>query len=155
MNALQWFRKIHLYLGIFSAPAILFFAISGGLQTLNLNDASRDGSYKPPQWLRVIAQVHKKQTAQLPARKPLPPAAIVTPTGNTEMKSATALTPQELPQPQPNLIPLKVFFVIVCASLFVSTISGIYLSWKYRRNRVIMAALLALGTVIPLVLLKF
>jgi len=42
--------------------------------------------------------------------------------------------------------------MLVAVGLFTSTISGIYMSYKYIRNRVWVTVLLALGTAIPVVL---
>lgn len=55
-------RTIHLYLGVFTAPMLLFFAISGGLQSFSLHETTRGSSYTPPAWLASAAQFHKKQT---------------------------------------------------------------------------------------------
>lgn len=45
-------RQVHLYLGIFISPALLFFAFTGALQTFNLHEASHNGgSYKPAKWI--------------------------------------------------------------------------------------------------------
>lgn len=49
-------------------------------------------------------------------------------------------------------LPLKIFFLIVAISLFLSSLTGIYMSYKYMRNRRVVTALLVLGTVIPVVL---
>ena len=39
-QTLRTLRKLHHYFGVVLAPAILFFAISGGLQTFRLQQAS-------------------------------------------------------------------------------------------------------------------
>jgi hypothetical protein len=49
-------------------------------------------------------------------------------------------------------LPLKIFFLIVSVSLFLSTLTGIYMSYKYMRNRTMVTALLILGTAIPVIL---
>ena len=49
-------------------------------------------------------------------------------------------------------LPMKIFFLISAISLFLSTLTGIYMSYKYIRNRRIITALLVLGTVIPVAL---
>lgn len=54
-------RQIHLYIGLFSAPALLFFAFSGALQTFSLHKSSSD--YKPASWIAVLGELHKNQTA--------------------------------------------------------------------------------------------
>jgi len=151
VNWLQLFRKTHLYVGVFTAPAILFFALTGGLQTLSLHETTRDGTYRPGQWIVVLSQIHKKQTAQIPARKQ---PQLATVRAAAEKKSDPA--PQPAPaQLQQNHLPLKVFFLVVAVSLFVSTISGIYLAWKYRRDRVLVTALLLAGILTPILLMRF
>ena len=54
-------RNIHLYLGVFFAPLLMFFLISGSWQTFDLHEASKDGSYKPPAIIKSLSQVHKNQ----------------------------------------------------------------------------------------------
>lgn len=54
-------------LGLFFAPTILFYSITGALQTLELHE-SHDG-YKPTELIMRFAQVHKHQTFDMPAPK--------------------------------------------------------------------------------------
>ena len=55
-------RVLHLYLGCFFAPLLLFFVVSGCWQTFNLHHARKMGSgYKPPQIIRSLSAVHKNQ----------------------------------------------------------------------------------------------
>jgi len=42
-------RLVHRYSGIFFAPTILFFAITGGLRMFGLHETSRGSSYLPPE----------------------------------------------------------------------------------------------------------
>jgi uncharacterized iron-regulated membrane protein len=171
VNLLQFFRKTHLYLGVFTAPAILFFALSGALQTFSLHEAARGSSYTPARWILVLAQIHKKQTAQVPQRK-VPPQAVGTEVSIAKKKGDTAppaqpQTPSVAPaqppsgQAQPaarqlqhNALPLKIFFLIVALSLFASTATGLYLAWKYRRHRVVLAVLILGGILAPLLLMQ-
>src|ERR1700744_2862455 len=69
---LKYLRLIHLYIGVFITPAILFFAFTGALQTFSLHETTRGSSYKPPAWAVVLGQIHKKQTPILPVRKAPP-----------------------------------------------------------------------------------
>ena len=48
---------------------------------------------------------------------------------------------------------MKIFFLIVSISLFTSTLTGIYMAYKYMRNRTAVTVLLLLGAVIPIALL--
>jgi hypothetical protein len=70
--ALKFLRKVHLYIGIFTSPALLFFAITGASQTFNLHETTQGSSYKPPAWIASLAQLHKKQTTVVPQRRMRP-----------------------------------------------------------------------------------
>src|ERR1700747_349739 len=72
---LKTVRIMHLYLGVFLAPAILFFSFTGALQTFSLHESVKGSGYKPANWIMVLGQPHKKQTAQLPPRKTQPSAS--------------------------------------------------------------------------------
>src|ERR1700744_3372323 len=67
-TTLRLFRKTHLYFGLFISPALLFFALTGAVQTLSLHEAA-GSSYKPPALLAELGQLHKKQTTVMPVRK--------------------------------------------------------------------------------------
>src|ERR1700734_1775030 len=67
-------RLLHLYLGIFTAPAIIFFSITGALQTFSLHETTRGSDYKPPKIIVELSQLHKKQTLVVPTKNPQPPA---------------------------------------------------------------------------------
>ena len=71
---LKFLRKIHLYIGIFTTPALLFFAITGALQTFSLHETTQGSNYKPPAWIASLAQLHKKQTTVVPPRRARPAA---------------------------------------------------------------------------------
>jgi len=67
--SLKSIRIIHRYLGLFFAPTILLFAITGGLQMFGLHETARGSSYVPPNILVHLSQLHKKGTLYLPPRK--------------------------------------------------------------------------------------
>ena len=71
---LRFIRKVHLYLGIFTTPALLFFAFTGAMQTFSLHETTPGSSYRPPAWIATLAQLHKKQDATVPMRRPRPAA---------------------------------------------------------------------------------
>ena len=54
-------RKLHLYLGCLFAPALIFFTVSGCLQTFDLSQAHRDSPFQPPYFLQVLSAVHMHQ----------------------------------------------------------------------------------------------
>jgi hypothetical protein len=174
---LKYIRLIHLYIGVFIAPALLFFAFTGALQTFSLHETTRGSSYKPPAWAVILAQIHKKQTPVVPIKKLPPPDKSAD--KNTPEQAAQDRhqdrhqdKPQDKPQSPPaissqpapsapaepatpkphNALPLKCFFLLVAIGLFVSTLSGLYMSYKYIRNRVLITAILLAGIVLPILL---
>lgn len=194
-QTLRLLRQLHLYFGLFITPALMFFAFTGAMQTLSLHEAAGT-SYKPPTVLAVWAQIHKKQTWMLPARRPpaqggdhhdSPGTAGASPTagparpgtssdqGSAANRGADANSPKfsaALPAPgasksssaQPEVtlsskqkqhLPLKLFFLLVSLGLFSSTLTGIYMAYRYERNKLLVTGLLLAGAVVPLVLLPF
>lgn len=137
-------RQLHLYIGVFIAPAVLFFAFTGGLQVFGLHETSRSSDYKPPAWLAVAGQLHKKQTDVMPVRKPRPPEAA--------LSSSNPVKPDAPIAPVRHPLPLKIFSAFVSFGLFVSTLLGLYMAYRYTRKHLLISALLILGTVVPVVL---
>ncbi len=159
---LKGVRLTHLYLGVFIAPALLFFAFTGAVQTFSLHETTRGSSYQPPKILVILAQIHKKQTPIVAAKKPQQDngAPKAEKHGTPASPDAVAAVPTKTAAPSPpeigrqhNTLPLKLFFLLVAIGLFVSTLSGLYMAYKYTRNKVAVTTLLVLGTVLPLLLL--
>ncbi len=163
---LRSLRKIHLWVGIFTTPALVFFAVTGTMQTFSLHETTPGSSYKPPQWIATLAQVHKKQTTAVPVRKSRPPAVEGAPDDRRKGGAkATASPVQEKPNSAPageparpaqkSHLPLKIFFLLVSVSLLISTATGIYMSYKYSHNWWALTGLLVAGVLIPVVLLPY
>jgi hypothetical protein len=160
---LKYTRLVHLYLGVFIAPALLFFAFTGALQTFSLHETTRGSSYKPPAWAVMLGQIHKKQTPIVPVRKLPPPdkqsdKAASDKAGSEKPQSSPASPSEPTPAAAPkthNPFPLKCFFLLVAIGLFISTLSGLYMSYKYIRNRSLITTILLAGVIIPILLTIF
>jgi hypothetical protein len=162
-NLLKFLRQLHLYVGIFIAPAILFFALTGALQTFNLHESGHGReNYQPPTWIVKLSRLHKDQTVAVPQRKG-PPAGdkpAKAPKAATEDAAPAAKTaPSNGPKPpapaQKSHLPMKIFFLLVTLGLFSSTLTGIYMAYKYNRSKVLVTGLLLAGILVPLALLPF
>lgn len=161
---LKFSRKIHLYLGLFTAPALLFFAFTGAVQTFNLHEATQGSSYAPPKWLVALGQLHKKQTIIVPIRKPKPPLAFGGGAQSADADSRPGFSTRYAIQKGRSVdgpmlsanrhVPMKVFFLLVAVALGLSTLSGVYMAWRYSGAPLVIALLLA-GVVVPSVLLAF
>jgi hypothetical protein len=171
---LKFLRQIHLYLGIFTTPALLFFAITGALQTFSLHEQTRGSDYKPPALLAELGQLHKKQTTIMPVRRPQNSVADKAPDkGPNHEPDHASGRGQDHPQPAAGLpskgtdpaaqpaakakshLPMKIFFLLVSISLVTSTLTGLYLSYRYSRGWILMTSLLLAGLVVPILLLPF
>jgi len=153
---LKSFRTLHLYLGVFTAPALLFLAFTGALQSVNLHEAARRGDYKPPAWIASLAHMHKKQSFDVPVKRgpPKPSVAEI----DAAPKASTAARADDKPPSAParrDPWPMKIFFVLVSLGLILSTLTGIYLGWRYTRHRRRYGATLVAGLVVPALLLLF
>lgn len=156
-SVLKAVRLTHLYLGVFIVPAVLFFALTGALQSFSLHETTKGSSYSPARWIVVLAQLHKKQTITVPAKK-APPAQAVP--ALSVSAQAVPVRMQEPAKPlsatpvlAPATIPMKIYFAIVSIALIVSTVTGLYMSYKFTRNKLAIGATLLAGCVVPIVLL--
>jgi hypothetical protein len=166
---LKFIRQVHLYIGIFTTPALLFFAITGALQTFSLHEQTRGSDYKPPAILAELGQLHKKQTTMVPVRRPQSfgpdkgpekgadrgPDRAPSGAGQASKRPDSAPPPAQPPATQKSHLPMKIFFLLVSISLVTSTLTGLYLSYKYSRGWILITGLLAAGLVIPALLLSF
>ena len=151
---LKTIRQLHNATGVFFAPTILFFALTGGLQMFGLHETSRGSSYVPPAILVHLSQLHKKGTFYLPQRRPpqpvsekpdgMKPDAPKPDTKTTQTKSGPAV---------PNPLPTKIFFAATAVALVISTCTGTVMAWKYARRKSSVLLLLAAGILVPIVLL--
>ena len=148
--SLKSIRILHRYLGLFFAPTILFFAITGGLQMFGLHETARGSSYVPPNILVHLSQLHKKGMLYLPPRKAAPP--------NLAKSDGTKLDAPKLDTPKPaqaearpNALPVRIFFA--ATALAVSTCTGLIMGWKYARRKSVVLLTLVAGVVVPAILL--
>jgi len=138
-------RLLHLYLGTFFAPAILFFTVTGALQTFSYHETSRGSDYQPPAWLASAGQIHKKQGLSEPSPSPVAAQPATAP-------DPTTPTPKAKPKLRVSW-PLKWFVLFMSVGLVGTTLLGIYMAFKYRRGIRLIFGLLAAGTVLPIALL--
>ncbi len=66
-------RRLHLYLGCFFAPMLIFFAVTGAWQLFNYHKSTKDRSYLAPRALSVLSEIHTEaHVPPTPARQPTP-----------------------------------------------------------------------------------
>lgn len=135
-------RQVHQYVGLFFTPAILFFALSGALQTLGWHE-NHGGGPPPATWICWMASIHKDQRLLRPDEG----------AGHQEDHGGRPVRHnQERGGTQPSPVPLKVFVVLLTIGLAASSILGTIIALTNRASwRPTLAALL-LGTILPVLL---
>jgi hypothetical protein len=66
MTLKRWLQ-VHRFLGLFAAPMVLLFAISGAWQVWDLHRSKKNGSYVAPAALGAGSSVHMAKPASGPA----------------------------------------------------------------------------------------
>ena len=146
-----WVRKLHLYIGVLFAPAIIFFASTGLLQVYSLHEDH--GGYQAPALIMHLASLHKDQTFALNH----PPGGNAKaghggPAGTAQQDAGKGGAHKDH-QSSPGRALLKAFSAAVSVGLIVLTLLGIYMAYAFGRNQWLVNGLLAAGLVIPLVLI--
>ena len=116
-STLRSLRRLHHYIGVFLAPAVLFFASTGFIQVLGWQDQRNPA---PPGWVSWVANIHKKQTAP----KPRPPAPV-----------SASIAPRAEKHDDEAFVPLKVFALLTALGLFVTTSIGLAVALGTRAMR--------------------
>lgn len=135
-------RLLHRYLGLFFAPAILFFAFTGALQTFSFHEGTKGSAYTPPRWMVYAGQLHKKQNMNVKP-KPAGPAPAVDP------------MLAKMPAPVTGIgisttsLLLKYFVFAMSLGLLFTTLLGIVMALRYGGKPRTVWIVLALGTVFP------
>lgn len=138
-------RLFHRYMGLFFSPAILFFAFSGALQTFNLHESGKNSSYVPPRWVVVMAQIHKKQTLNVPPQK--------TRSKQPAAEARDSAPPKDASKPQKSSLSFKCFSLLMSVGLIVTTLLGIFMGFRYGTSRGLIWGLLIAGTLLPMAML--
>jgi len=140
-TTLRSLRQWHHLIGVFLAPAILFFAFSGLIQVTGWQDQRNPA---PPGWVLAIAGIHKHQ--MLPKPRPAKPVP--------DHKPAAAKAGDHDDDHDHGAFSLfKIFALLTAIGLFSTTLIGltIALGTKAMRRKSLIA--LGLGVVVPVVLL--
>jgi hypothetical protein len=138
-------RDLHLYLAVFFAPSILFFALTGALQLFGLHE-SQGGGYAPPPVIEKLAQVHIHQRYMAKPGRPRPakPAQAAAPAAKT--------APPKAKEKEPSTLGVQIFFLGTALGLALASLLGLWIGLTQGRLRKVSMALAALGTVVPILL---
>jgi hypothetical protein len=142
-------RLWHSYIGLFIAPSVLFFALTGATQLFDLHEAH--GNYAPPAIVEKLSSVHKDQVFEFGDHHGQPPETEA-PKSDTSAASHAGAEGQGDKSELPTVL-LKVFFLLVALCLAVSTALGLWMGLTQMRRKPVAWLLVACGALIPVVLL--
>jgi hypothetical protein len=152
---LKSIRNFHLYSGLFFTPAIVFFAVSGALQTFDLHE-TKEGGYTAPEWISTIAEVHKNQRlykAKPDKPQPAEVKEIAPENQQVENQQKQSSPPVKRQKKRPKSLLLQIFVLLMAIGLVASALTGIYMAFKFKRSTKLIAFALIAGTLLPLVFL--
>ena len=129
-------RQLHVYASVFVAPTLLFFALTGALQTFRIPDEKG-----APVALQKLARLHKDDVFAVKPPRPRRP------------EGAREARPQEKPAPLPSTQRLKWFFSIASVAIAITTLLGLWMALAYHRRKAVMWAVLIAGTAAPVLIL--
>lgn len=143
-------RQWHSYIGLFIAPSVLFFALTGILQLFNLHEAH--GGYRPAALIESLSALHKDQV--LTPHEHADDDQRRLPDGDQKRApDANQSHPPDEDEPGPATLALKIFFCVIAVALVASTSLGIWMGVTQLRRRTLAWGLLIAGFLGPVALL--
>jgi hypothetical protein len=147
-------RQWHSYIGMFIAPSVLFFALTGSAQIFNLHEAH--GDYQPAAIIEKLSRVHKDQVFALGEHHDGHHAPVVQEPAAAPADMATdhpnkPAADEKAPKLSTQL--LKWFFLVVAVGLIVTTLFGLWMGLTRLRGKRLAWILFIAGAIIPLGLL--
>jgi hypothetical protein len=139
--ALALVRDLHVYVSVFVAPSLLFFGVTGALQTFRIPDQKT-----APVLIQKLARVHKDDVFSL--KPPWPKHAEA---GGDHDKAAAPKPPEA--EPEASAERLKWFFAAVSIGVALTTMFGLWMALTHSRRKLIVWALLIAGAAAPVLIL--
>ena len=159
-------RKIHGYVGLFIAPSVVFFALTGAFQLYGLHEAK--GAYHPPAILEQLGNLHKDQRFGLSEHRGGPDADHgdadhadadhdhdARPSAKPDAKPLAMAPARAEAAPPFREAALKALFLIVATGLTLSTLLGVWMALLPHRRNLLAVSLLIAGVILPAALALF
>lgn len=139
---LAMIRQWHVYISVFVAPSLLFFAFTGALQTFRIPDEKT-----APVLIQKLARVHKDDVFAMKPVRPKKPEA------PGQAKPAAAKPTEAKPAPERSTEILKWFFTAISVGVGLTTLFGLWMALTYNRRKLAVWLLLIAGTAAPILIL--
>ncbi|MGZ6037723.1 MAG: hypothetical protein ACXWKR_03575 [Phenylobacterium sp.] len=141
--ALAVIRDLHVYVSVFVAPSLLFFALTGALQTFRIPDDKA-----APVLIQKLARVHKDDVFAVKAPRPKRPES-----GGGHDKAMAPTPPETKPTTPASTERLKWFFTAVSIGVALTTLFGLWMAIVHSRRKPIVWILLIAGAAAPVLIL--
>ncbi len=137
-------------MAIFTAPSILFFALTGALQLFDLHEPHP--GYQPPVLIEKLGRLHKDQVF---ARDDRHPGDVADRPVNAASGNAEAIAPAMAADTGDSMSTsmLKWFFLFVTLVLALTTGFGLWLGLRYSSRKRLSWFLLAFGLMLPAIVM--
>jgi hypothetical protein len=129
-------RQLHVYISVFVAPSLLFFAVTGALQTFRIPDQKT-----APAVIQKLARLHKDDVF-----------AVKPPRPERAKKVGPEKPPEAKPPAKASIQAMKWFFAAVSVGVIFTTVFGLWMGLAYNRRKLVVWALLAAGVAVPVVI---
>jgi hypothetical protein len=133
-------RQLHIWISVFVAPSLLFFAFTGSLQIFRIPDQK-----EAPALIQKLARVHKDDVFAVKPPRPKKPAA--------DGPAKAQKPPEAKAPPKTSTEVLKYFFAFVSFAIGITTVLGVWMALAYSRRRLVIWALLIAGAAAPVLIL--
>jgi hypothetical protein len=159
---MAFIRQVHVYISVFVAPSLLFFAFTGALQTFRVPDQK-----SAPTVIQKLARLHKDDVFAIKPPRPERPKAA----GHDGADQANAdrhddgdhdgaaTDPGKPAQPRPPANPvtelMKWFFTVVSIGIIFTTVLGLWMALAFNRRKLIVWMVLAAGIAAPVLIAAF
>jgi hypothetical protein len=145
-------RRWHAYLGLFIAPSVLFFSLTGAAQLFGLHEAH--GSYRPPPLVEKLSSLHKDQVFALGHHQE-PTLRVPQRSVPATADPAKASVEGEERSSDSSVKALKVLFLIVAVLLVLSASLGVWIGLTQTRRPRLARLIFAAGILLPVGLMFF
>lgn len=143
MRTALLFRRIHLWLGCLFAPLLIFFAVTGAIQTLGLTPllSKKGGSDELPALSRIVLQM---SAGHLARRQPF-----------TEVSGRSEYRPFSWNPSDARFLPYSGFAALMALGLVVTSGLGIWMAYRFGGSAKAISLVLLLGVLLPFFLYKW
>ena len=136
-------RRLHVYVSVFVAPTLIFFALTGALQTFRIPDRT-----DAPIVVQKLARVHRDDVFALKPARPKTPAG-----AKAEGAASAEAKPAEKPKADLAKLALQWFFTLTSVAIAATAALGLWMALAHNREKAVLWVVMLAGIAAPLAIL--